>query len=53
MGIQLEKEREGEGQRERLDMGGARFLRNQFEKLVRDTGPSFIVQKAFYTFDCM
>ena len=47
MGIQPEKEREGEGERERererLDMEGARFPRNQFEELVRETGPSFIV----------
>ena len=50
-GIQPEKEREGEGERKReVDTGGARFPRNQFEKLVRKTGPSFIVQKAFYTF---
>ena len=49
MGIQPEKEREGEGERER-DTGGARFPRNQFEKLVRKTGPSFIVRKAFYAF---
>ena len=36
MGIQPEKEREGEGERERerVDTGGARFPRNQFEKLV-------------------
>ena len=36
MGIQPEKEREREGERERerVDMGGARFPRNQFEKLV-------------------
>ena len=37
-------------------MGGARVPRNQAERLVRETGPrnwpsSFIVQKAFYTFD--
>ena len=41
-------------------MRGARFPRNQAERLVRETGPrswpeklvpSFIVQKAFYTFD--
>ena len=49
MGIQPEKEREGEGERER-DTGGARFPRNQFEKLVRETGPSFIVQKGFLYF---
>ena len=49
MGIQPEKEREGEGERERerFDTGGARFPRNQFEKLVRETGPSFIVCKGF------
>ena len=40
MGIQPEKEREGEGEGE---TGGARFPRNQFEELVRETGPSFIV----------
>ena len=36
MGIQPEKEREGEGdiEREEVDMGGARFPRNQFQKLV-------------------
>ena len=44
MGIQPEKEREGEGEREReRDMGETRFPRNQFEELVRETGPSFIV----------
>ena len=45
MGIQPAKEREGEGERERqrLHTGGARFPRNQFEELVRETGPSFIV----------
>ena len=37
-------------------MGGARVPRNQAERLVREAGPrnwppSFIVQKAFYTFD--
>ena len=37
-------------------MGGARVPRNQAERLVRETcpsnwPPSFIVQKAFYTFD--
>ena len=32
-------------------MGGARVPRNQAERLVRETGPIFIVQKAFYTFD--
>ena len=51
MGIQPEKEvGEGERERERLDPRGARFPRNQFEKLVRKTGPSFIVRKAFYAF---
>ena len=36
MGIQPEKEREGEGEREReeVNMGGTRFPRNQFKKLV-------------------
>ena len=49
MGIQPEKEweREGERERERLDTGGARFPRNQFKKLVRETGPSFIICKGF------
>ena len=52
MGIQPEKEREGEGEieREEVDMGGARFPRNQFEKLVGETGPSFIVQESFLYF---
>ena len=54
-----EKERERRRKREK-DMGGARVPRNQAERLVRETGPrnwseklapSFIVQKAFYTFD--
>ena len=39
--------REREKERERFDMGGARFPRNQFKKLVRETGPSFIVRKGF------
>ena len=45
MGILPEKERAGEGERERgeVDTGGARFPRNQFEELVRETGLSFIV----------
>ena len=52
-------ERERKRERER-DTGGARFPRNQAERLVPETGPrswseklapSFIVQKAFYTFD--
>ena len=59
MGIQPEIKEEKEKERER-DTGGARFPRNQAERLVRETGlrswseklaPSFIVQKAFYTFD--
>ena len=37
-------------ERERLDTGWARFLRNQFEKLVWETGPSFIVRKIFLYF---
>ena len=52
-----ERERERRRKREK-DMGGARVPRNQAERLVRETGPrnwppapSFIVQKAFYTFD--
>ena len=54
-----EREKERRRKRER-DTGGARFPRNQAERLVRETGPrswseklvpSFIVQKAFYTFD--
>ena len=54
-----EKERERRRKREK-DTGGARVPRNQAERLVREavreTGPrplasSFIVQKAFYTFD--
>ena len=54
-----EKERERRREREK-DTGGARFPRNQAERLVPETGPrswseklapSFIVQKAFYTFD--
>ena len=44
------RERERRREKER-DTGGARFPRNQAEKLVREAGPSFIVQKAFYTFD--
>ena len=49
------RERERRRKREK-DMGGARVPRNQAERLVRETGPrswppSFIVQKAFYTFD--
>ena len=46
MGIQPEKEvgeGERERERERLDPRGARFPRNQFEELVRETGLSFIV----------
>ena len=52
MGIQPEKEREGEAEREReeVDMGRARFPRNQFEKLVLETGPCFIVQKGLLYF---
>ena len=52
MGILLEKERdvEGEREREKVDMAGAIFPRNQFEKLVRETGPSFIVCKGFLYF---
>ena len=50
MGIQSEEEREREGERERFNMGGARFPRNQFKKLARETDPSFIVRKTFYTF---
>ena len=52
MGIQPEKEweREGEREREEVNMGGTRFPRNQFKKLARETDPSFIVQKTFYTF---
>ena len=52
MGIPTEKEREGEAEREReeVDMGRARFPRNQFEKLVLETGPCFIVQKGFSNF---
>ena len=60
MGIQPEKEREGEGQREReIRHGGSQISkklvretspRNWSERLVQETGPSFIVQKAFYTF---
>ena len=34
MRILPEKEREREGERERLDTGGIRFPRNQFEKLI-------------------
>ena len=57
-----EKERERRRKREK-DTGGARVPRNQAERLVREAGPrnwppapgpwppSFIVQKAFYTFD--
>ena len=54
-----ERERERRRERER-HRGGARGLRNQAERLVQETGlrswfeklvPSFIVQKAFYTFD--
>ena len=50
-----ERERERRRKREK-DTGGARVPRNQAERLVRETGPrswspSFIVQKAFYTFD--
>ena len=61
MGIQPEKEREGEGQREReIRHGGSQISkklvretspRNWSERLVQETGPSFIVQKAFYAFD--
>ena len=66
MGIQPEvkvksrgKERERKRKREK-NTGGARFPRNQAERLVREAGPrnwskklvqSFIVQKACYTFD--
>ena len=52
MGIQPEKEREGEGEREReeVDTAVARFPRNQFEKLVWETGPSFIVQESILYF---
>ena len=52
MGIQPENEREGEGEREReeVNMGGTRFPRNQFEKLIGETGPSFIVQESFLYF---
>ena len=51
----IEKERERRRKREK-DTGGARVPRNQAERLVREAGPrnwppSFIVQKAFYTFD--
>ena len=50
--IQSKEEMEGEGEKERQrDTRGARFPRNQAERLVQETGPSFIVQKAFYTFD--
>ena len=42
-----EREKERETERERVHIGGARFPRNQFEKLVRETGPSFIVCKGF------
>ena len=50
-----ENERERRKKREK-DTGGARVPRNQAERLVRENGPwplapSFIVQKAFYTFD--
>ena len=50
MGIQPLKEREGEveRERERLDTGEARFPINQFEKLVLEPGPSFIVQKKLF-----
>ena len=49
MGILPEKERDVEGEREReeVDMAGAIFPRNQFEKLVWETGPSIIVWKIF------
>ena len=48
MGIQPEKEREGERERERER---ERHGGNQIsKKLVQETGPSIIVQKAFYTF---
>ena len=55
MGIQPEirvkrRGKEREKKRER-DTGGARFPRNWAKRLVRETGPSFIVQKAFYSFD--
>ena len=51
MGIKPEKEKEGEGEKiEDFDMGGARFPRNQFEKLVSETSPSFIVQKRLLYF---
>ena len=55
------REKERERRKREKDMGGARVPRNQAERLVRETGPrnwppgpwppSFIVQKAFYTFD--
>ena len=60
MGIQPEikvksRGRERERRRERKTRGGARFPRNQAETSSRNWSeklvPSFIVQKAFYTFD--
>ena len=58
---EIKEQREGKGEKKRereRDTGGARFPKNQAERLVPETGPrnwseklapSFIVQKAFYT----
>ena len=48
MGIQPEKEREGEGEREREREKDSTWGKPVFPV----TDPSFIVQKAFYTFGC-
>ena len=44
---EMERDREGKREREEVDTGGARFPRNQFQKLVWETGPSFTVRKIF------
>ena len=52
MGIQPKKEREGEEEKEReRETRGEPDSQETRLRLVRETGPSFIVQKAFYTFD--
>ena len=50
MGIQPEKEREGEGERERerVDTGGARFPRNQFDEAgLRNWSILYCLEKLF------
>ena len=50
MGIQPEKERKGEGERERFNTGGARFQETSSRSWSEKLAHPVLFVKAFYTF---